>query len=285
MRQIRTFVLGLVGCAIALASVNYASAQSTTDGIVKVVAKGGDARYFVPGDSKPHEIKAGMILKPGTIIQTASGMQNYVDLVLNNAHASAPPEAGPSEIASYKPKVEQDGVRVNENTVLAIDKLTITQTGADTVTDTELDLKAGSILGTVKKLTPTSKYEVKIPNGVAGIRGTIYWLSASGLLKVLSGSVVVSYVGSDGNVITQVVNAGEQFDTGTGLVTPLTGQDILGLTTGSSHFRIIVTSVPTTFISPDHRIFFVSPGQGQNGQGQNGNGQGGNGQGGNQGGG
>ncbi len=279
MRQIRTFVIGLVGCVLALASSQYASAQSTTDGIVKVVAKGGDARYFLPGDSKPHEIKVGMILKPGTTIQTASGMNNYVDLVLNNSHASAPPEAGPSEIASYKPKVEQDGVRINENTVLIVDKLTITQTGADTVTDTELDLKAGSILGTVKKLTPTSKYEVKIPNGVAGIRGTIYWLSASGLLKVLSGSVVVAYVGPDGNVITQMVNAGEQFDTSTGLVTPLSGDDLAFLIRLATHFRIVLTTTPTTFIAPDHRIYFISPGQGQNGQGQNGNGQGGNGQG------
>jgi len=152
MRQIRTFVLGLVGCAVALASANYASAQSTTDGIAKVVAKGGDARYFLPGDSKAHEIKVGMILKPGTTIQTASGMQNYVDVVLNNSHASAPPSASPSEIASYKPKVEQDGIRINENTVLIVDKLTITQTGADTVTDTELDLKAGKKKRNKKKV-------------------------------------------------------------------------------------------------------------------------------------
>jgi len=57
--------------------------------------------------------------------------------------------------------------------VLSIDKLTVDQTGVDTISDTQLDLKAGSIFGTVKKLAVGSKYEVKIPNGVAGIRGTI----------------------------------------------------------------------------------------------------------------
>ncbi len=36
-------------------------------------------------------------------------------------------------------------VRIWENTLLSIDKLTVTQTGADVVTETQLDLKAGHI--------------------------------------------------------------------------------------------------------------------------------------------
>jgi len=254
MRQIRNFVVGIA--VLTLASIATASAQ--TDGIAKVVAKGGDARYFVPGDSTPHDIKVGMILKPGVTIQTASGMGNYVDVVLNDASAVAPSAPSPSAVAHAQPKAQQDGIRINENTVLVVDKLSRTQTGADVVTDTELDLKAGTILGTVKKLTPTSKYEVKIPNGVAGIRGTIFWLSASGILKVLDGSVVIAYVGSGGNVITQIVNFGEAFDINTGLVTPIDVETRLILTRIALEF-VPITIQPITFIAPDHRIFFVSP--------------------------
>jgi hypothetical protein len=264
MRQIRTFVIGLVSCVIALASVGAVSAQSS-DGIAKVVALKGNARYFVAGDSTPHDIKVGMILKPGITIQTASESGNYVDIVLNNAAAVAPPSPTPSDIAHFQPKAEQDGIRIFENTVLAVDKLSRTMTGADTVTDTELDLKAGSILGTVKKLTPTSKYEVKIPNGVAGIRGTIYWLSASGILRVLSGSVVVAYVGPGGNVITQVVNAGEQFDTNTGLVTPIDFNWRTEILRGAWGFHIILT-VPISFTATDHRVYFISPVGGTTGE-------------------
>jgi len=255
MRQIRTFVIGLAS-VLTLACVSV-SAQ-TTDGIAKVVAKMGDARYFVAGDSTPHDIKVGMILKPGITIQTASGPGNYVDIVLNNASASAPPTATPSDIAHWQPKADQDGVRVFENTILAVDKLTRTSTGADVVTDTEMDLKSGSILGTVKKLTPSSKYEVKIPNGVAGIRGTVYFLSASGILRVVSGSVVVAYVGTGGNVITQIVNTGEQFDTNTGLVTPIDINVRLELARFAWDFREFAMR-PVTFIAPDQRIYFVSP--------------------------
>jgi len=259
MRQIRTFVIVLVSCVLAFASANYVSAQSTTsDGIAKVVKISGDARYFIAGDSTPHNLKEGMILKSGTTIQTAAGEGNYVDLVLNNAQAVAPPEPSPSAIAHYQPKAEQDGVRVFENSVLSVDKLTVTTTGADMVTDTELDLKAGSVLGTVKKLSPSSKYEVKIPNGVAGIRGTIYYLKSSGIIRVLSGSVVVAYVGPGGNVITQVVNAGEQFDINTGLVTPISAQDMVYLSKNALGLRIVFIQ-PITFITPDHRVYFVSP--------------------------
>lgn len=259
MRQIRTFAIVLVSCVLALASANYVSAQTTTsDGIAKVVKISGDARYFTSGDSTPHQVKVGMILKSGTTIQTASGAGNYVDLVLNNAQAVAPAEPSPSAIAHYQPKAEQDGIRIFDNSVLSVDKLAVTATGADMVTDTELDLKAGSVLGTVKKLTPSSKYEVKIPNGVAGIRGTIYYLNASGIIRVLSGSVVVAYVGSGGNVITQVVNSGEQFDINTGLVTPLSPSDIVFLSQNALGFKIMFVQ-PITFISPDHRVYFVSP--------------------------
>jgi hypothetical protein len=266
MKQMRPIMLGFLGCVFALATISPLSGQSQTgtssDGLAKVVSIGGHARYYLPGDSTSHDLRTGMVIKPGTTIQTAAGMGNYVDLVLNNPHASEAPAASPSEIAHYTPKAEQDGVRIKENSVLVIDKLSITQTGADVVTDTELDLKAGTILGTVKKLSPTSKYEVKIPNGVAGIRGTIYEINATtGVVRVLNGSVMVAYVGSNGNVITQPVNAGQEFNTNTGAISTISAQDIHDLIVDSIGFRLYVNT-PTTFIAPDHRIYFISTGQG-----------------------
>ena len=116
-------------------------------------------------------------------------------------------------------------VRMWENTLLGIDKLTETQTGADVVTETQLDLKAGHIFGTVKKMSAASKYEVKIPNGVAGIRGTVYDISAEGVIKVLSGSVVLAYVGPDGSSLTQVIMGLQQFDARTGVLSALPDPD------------------------------------------------------------
>jgi hypothetical protein len=213
---------GLVACSIALAMVTTLSAQTAQDGIAKVVKIKGSARYMSNTGGNWQPLRSGTLLKPGAIVQTASG--SYVDMVLNNASAAWSPlpmastaAAPPATGLSYQPKSDQDAVRIFENTVLSVDKLTIDQTGVDTVTDTELDLKAGSIMGSVKKLSTASKYEVKVPNGVAGIRGTIYWISAAGQVSVVQGSISYAYVKSDGSVATVTVSAGQYFDPSSGL--------------------------------------------------------------------
>jgi hypothetical protein len=236
------------------------------------------------GDTTWHPLKVGAILKPGTIVQTASG--SYVDLVLNNesaratGSASVPSEssAPPAMNASYHPQpvVEQDAVRIFENTVLGIDKLNTTQTGADRVTDTTLDLKAGRILGTVKKLSAASSYEVKIPNGIAGIRGTIYLITATGEVSVLSslsdlansvpsGSVVMAYKDADGNVITQVVGNGQHFDTSTGQLTPLPQTSIDDMTSVARQLGI-TPGTPVVLFIQDHTVYFISPTSSNQGQ-------------------
>ena len=268
MKHTRSFISGLVACGVALAMVTSVSAQNVQQGIAKVVSIKGSARYLSGPNSTWQPLKAGAILKPGTVVQTASG--SYVDLVLNNPDAAGIPlsamsammQAAPSDPdaagSSYQPKTKQDAVRVFENTVLGIDKLTVDQTGADMVTETQLDLKAGSIFGTVRKLSAASKYEVKIPNGVAGIRGTVYFISADGMVRVLSGSVVLAYVSSDGSVVTQVIAAGQQFDLRNTQFTAAPGSmlaEMKGLMQGFHKGP----QMPPVIRIPDHTICPVSP--------------------------
>jgi hypothetical protein len=217
----------------------------------------------------------GAMLKPGTVIQTAA--DSYVDVVLNDREAAATGLASPDaassasatsatteDMAQYQPKARQDAIRVFENSVLGIDKLTVTETGADTVTETQLDLKAGRIFGTVKKLSAASKYEVKLPNGVAGIRGTIYLIGANGVVSVLSGSVVISYVGPSGSVVTQVVKAGQQFDPNVtdpaqqvGPLPPAVVKFIVPL--AKIFDRFLPEPRPTTYVGADKTVYSVTP--------------------------
>ena len=165
----------------------------------KVVYQKGAAQCFT-GHNVWQPLKLGDIVKPGTIIQTAA--KSRIDLVLGDCSG-------------------RNIVRIWENTLLGIDKLTSTQAGADEVTETQLDLKAGHIFGMVRKMSAASKYEVKIPNGVAGLRGTVYDINAEGVVKVLSGSVVLAYVGPDGTVVTEVIVGWQQFDARTGTPTSI----------------------------------------------------------------
>ena len=74
-------------------------------------------------------------------------------------------------MVTYTPAAEQNAIRMTSGTTLKIDKLTISDTGVDTVSDTELDLQKGRIFANVKKLSPASQYLIKIPTGIAGVRG------------------------------------------------------------------------------------------------------------------
>ena len=271
MKLIRPFVSGLAACGLVLGMVTSASALE--QGMAKVVGIKGSARYMTSDNQTWRPLKTGTVLRPGAVIQTAA--DSHVDLVLNNPNASSSSSAGLSALSSaastaptttsssFAPKTEQDAVRIYPSTVLGIDKLMVSQTGAEKVTETQLDLKAGRILGTVKKLSPTSQYEVKIPNGVAGIRGTVYTLTADGVLTVLSGSVVLSYVGADGTPITQEIRAGQQYDAKTRQVRELTSSELAPYWSAVNQLQQPeVGNAPTTF-TVDRTVYFVSPDSGR----------------------
>jgi hypothetical protein len=265
MKLIRPFVSSVVAGGIAIAMLTSLAAQAAEQGMAKVVNIRGSARYMTTENPTWRPLRSGATLQPGTILQTAAG--SHVDLVFNNPKANASASMGlsaadpnsPTPVASMGQRgAEQDAVRVFENTVLGIDKLTVTQTGADRVTETQLDLKAGRILGTVKKLSAASTYEVKIPNGVAGIRGTIYVISADGVLSVLSGSVVLAFVGPDGTPVTKEIKAGEQYDAKTGQVSLIPESEVRNLWNLANQLRVGQGVPPTTF-TVDHTVYYVSP--------------------------
>jgi hypothetical protein len=255
MKRIRPFFSGLVVCAFALATATNLTAQTLQEGIGKVVGIKGSARYMTTTNAAWQPLKVGMILKSGATVQTAA--KSSVDIVFNNSDAFESPSPTIGDVMAYQPRADQDAIRVMEDTVLVIDKLAVSETGADRLTDTELDLKAGRIFGTVRKLSATSKYEIKLPNGVAGIRGTIYYASADGVITVIVGSVLVSYIASDGTVKTQLVNAGWQFDARTGLLTPIPPE--LEMFLRNIAWVLHIQPTPPTTITVDHTIYNVSP--------------------------
>jgi len=110
-------------------------------------------------------------------------------------------------------------------------------------------------------MAATSKYEIKTPNGVAGIRGTEYDISATSVVRVVSGSLVVVYVKSDGTVVTQVVNAGEMFVPAEGAVKPMPREEISQVVGDLKNLR----GAPTAELKVADPIrIFISPLTGEN---------------------
>lgn len=177
-------VLGFaVACAAFLSASTTQAAPEQNKAVVRAVR--GTANYSTDRGANWKALKVGTGLNQNSVIRTAPG--STVDLFMN--------ENGPA-------------VRVTENTTLGIDRLTIDRTGVDNVIETQLDLRNGRILGNVRKLAAASKYEVKTPQGVAGIRGTRYDISADGTVRVIEGQVVVVYI-VNGVASTATVNAGQ----------------------------------------------------------------------------
>lgn len=271
MRITRTLINGLAMGLVAVAMTGVSAAQNATEGTATVVRIKGPARYTI-GNNTWQPLKVGTVLKPGTVVQTGTADGSFVDLVLgggpDGANVPTPGPAvfkpsKPSSMAmggsSYQPSASQNVVRLWQNTALGIDKLSTMQTGADPVSDTQLDLKMGRISGNVKKMSAASKYEIKLPNGVAGIRGTFFDVYAEGIVKVRVGSVVLAWVDpKTGNVVTQVVSGGQMYDARTGQITPLSPADQRSMDSVSAGMRYVGAAAPTMLAS-DITVTTASP--------------------------
>jgi hypothetical protein len=223
---VMTWVVAVIGAWIV------SSVQAAEAGKAVVRSIRGKAQYLESG-GQWLELKVGQVLKPGSTVRTAN--DSHADLFMD--------QNGPV-------------IRLVENTTLGLDKLNYTVTGADTIIETQLDLKSGRIVGIVRKMADQSKYEIKTPNGVAGIRGTEYDITATSVLRVVSGSMVMVFVKTDGTVITQVVNSNEMFVPSDGTVKPIPADQLSQLVAeirdleGAPVVALTVEEPIKVFISP-----------------------------------
>lgn len=108
----------------------------------------GAATYKLPGQPEV-KIQPGTTIPPGATIQTAPGASVDVFLGRNTGV-----------------------VRLAESTSLTIKTLQVTETGSETVTDTQLVLQKGEFFGHVNKQSPASTYQVTLPDGVVDLKQT-----------------------------------------------------------------------------------------------------------------
>jgi hypothetical protein len=255
MMKSRSLLNGLVAAGVALALVSTLAAQTVVQASAKVTRIKGSARYKI-GSSGWQPLKRGDVLRAGALIE-AGGNDSYVDLVLGER--GAPPVLRPAagDLLAYHPSAEQNTIRVWQNSRLGIDKLTVMETGADVVTETQLDLQAGHILANVRKMSAASKYEVKIPNGVASVRGSTVDISAEGLVRVLVGSVFLRYTDSGGKDHTQVIMSLQEFDARTGVLQPLPDVDKTSMLDTVNHL-LAGLAIPVSFMV-DETVTLISP--------------------------
>ncbi len=250
MKNIQTlFSVAVCGFVLALTTSAAVAQDTVLQGVATVVRVTGQASYTLGGNDNWHPLVAGKILRPGAAIKTES--DSTVDVVLGKtvempqAHPvpdkiSLAPDSAVRGMVGYKPSVEQNVIRLSGDTTVKIDILTVSDTGVDTVSDTELDLQDGRIFYSVKKLSAESKFLIKVPNGIAGVRGSQGFLSV--VTKVVNGvntkvlgpcgalvhPLYISVVDSSGNPFTITCGEGQEFDPASGKTSPMS-PEILNL--------------------------------------------------------
>ena len=123
LRISRLAIYGALATGIALCSTAWAAQGSAT--ITKIV---GQAEVSSDGTTWTAAAVAKMI-SPGSSIRTSTGAQSQVDLSLGGNGGA---------------------VQLVSGTELKFERLNLTSSGAGTVADTGLDLKSGTIVGTIK---------------------------------------------------------------------------------------------------------------------------------------
>jgi hypothetical protein len=177
--------MAIVASAVLIAF--SAAAQNAELNDVLVTALGGTVNYSKSGGAYV-PLPVGTHLGKGDIIKT--GPSAHADLQVGN---------------------NVGVIQVTPNSTFAISELTVAQTGADTVTSSEFDLSQGAIYAKVNKLAKASRYEIKTPKGIAGIRGTTLYLTANGDLAIGEGTGGIAYFGGGAFVVHdgQMVSPGD----------------------------------------------------------------------------
>lgn len=298
MKRLQALLLTAV-CGFIFSAARNAAAEASDSGFATVVRVEGLASYML-ADGQPHPLVAGKILPVGATIHT--DYNGVVDIVLgkdinlpdtsvqgrwNPGNPSADSDAAKIiNMASFRPTAEQNVIRVTPDSMLSLDKLTVTDTGADTVSDTELNLTKGKIFASVKKITGASQYLIKLPSGIAGVRGTKFSISVDGATAVFddhnhpSRGVVLTLILPGGATKTFVIAPGQFLDPAAGGLASLP-TDLANLLTA------IFSALPTTYsplqycsVAPNDTQCYISPTHGSHGGGHHNGGGGGGGGGG-----
>jgi len=240
MKKLQILLAVALGGALMNIGVTASAQQAAKPGYATVIRVKGEVSFSLNGGTNKYPLVAGKYLEAGATIYT--GANGVTDVILGKSiempqakwvpeRVSLSADSPVRGLVSYRPSAEQNVVRVMENSTLVIDKLTTVSSGADTVSDTELDLKKGNIYASVKKLSPAAQYLVKTPTGIAGVRGTQFSIALNDDGSIQSVSVyktmnddglVLAITSPAGTTQTYLVKAGELWQPGNANAVPVT---------------------------------------------------------------
>ena len=126
-------------------------------------------------------------------------------------------KTGPDSTADLEFEDSGTVLRLRPDSLLELTRLDEVVAEENVIIDTSLNLEAGSILGSQRKLAKPSTFTITTPNDAATIRGTEYLVTSAGAVTCFRGEVAVNSFHPD-NLISAEVPAGFSFNPATGQV-------------------------------------------------------------------
>jgi hypothetical protein len=237
--------------SVLITSIGFSCPGAIQSGQVLVKDVHGGVTYSVGADWL--SLQANVTVGRGATIKTSAGAT--ADLILQ-----------------YNGTV----LRLLPNSTLSFDKLDKQAAGEAVITETSLNLTAGSIIGSQRKLSPPSHFDISVGGVVATIKGTEYIVRADGAVTCISGSIKVIFnLPNNGGSVNVNVPAGFTFNPATGQVVPTSGfvdtsKIIADINTVRENAQVFKAGGATVVVKPEE---VLSPTKGSKGNNGVGNGQ------------
>jgi hypothetical protein len=231
----------MMACSVALLALSFvtnvqAEAKQVTASVRKISGTSGAQVQKAGGEWTA--LKTNDKLGTGSTIKT--GADTTVDVYLNNSV-----------------------VRIMKDTTITLEKLILDNAGlGEKITQTSLSVKEGQVMGNVKKLAAASKYEIKMPNGVAGIRGTDFQITVTPLggdkfsvsVTSIQGTIVGSAVNQQNVLVTAIINTGETWNPDEATVKILPPEVLTALQNTMHNILIGIIPPPVTTVSVETKV-------------------------------
>ena len=101
-------------------------------------------------------------------------------------------KTGPQSTADLEFDYSGTALRLRPNSLLELARLDEMVIEENTIIDTRLNLKSGSLVGSQRKLAKPSTFTIMTPNGSATIKGTEYLVASDGAVTCFRGEVAVN---------------------------------------------------------------------------------------------
>jgi hypothetical protein len=234
--SVRLFASAIIVSLITTATSCVDAAPTAVDVVIQKIS--GSVEFCnATGTWQP--LRPDSLLISGSVIRTHD--ESAVDLQLKQSKTT---------------------LRLKADSKLVFETLETWSAGEEYVTDTQLRLVNGSLVGSQKKLPRASHFKIVTAEKIFSITGTDYVITAPGLVTVLEGAVSVSNVADPSAESSHVISAGTFLNASTGAVVPISRDVLAGVTSdhnavqnNAGSFKLTAATtvdLSSRFVSPVH---------------------------------